>query len=61
MQVITAQSFFDKVSSDGLPEPRAQKQPWRSLLPNFSPDTNKSPQEQRSMVVLCSQRHDYGK
>jgi len=58
MKSITSQSFFNNVSPHGYPTPKENNQKWKQF--GLAQPTNKRPEEDSKMVVLCSMRHDYG-
>ena len=58
--ISSSNSLFTSVSRDGFPAPKQTSQKWKQLgLPE--PTSNKRPEDDTKMLVLCSLRHDYGK
>ena len=58
-EIGSANSIFTSVCRDGFPAPKETCQKWKQLgLPE--PTSNKRPEDDTKMLVLCSLRHDYG-
>lgn len=54
----TFHNFFSSVSTQGFPAVKQSTQKWKGLGLR-QPDTKK-PEAENKMLVLCSERHDYG-